>query len=365
MSQGAGLERLAPHDVLDELMPWSTRPMNDPTATFSALRPRLQGIAYRMLGSVAEAEEPVQDVWLRCHDADRATIQNAEAWLVTITTRLSIDRLRAAKVQREHYVGFWLPEPVLSESPATPEQLLARADDASNALTTLLEALPPEARTAFLLHEVFDADSSELASALGRSEAACRALVEHARAELRRTRSSLHPLPSTPIHHHPGVPMTQRIDCMKQSPALFKKFLEFSMATKDSAIEESLRDLVAIRASQMNGCGFCVDMHVKQATIHGERALRLHHLAIWRESTLFSPRERAALAWTEVLTRLPEHGVPDELFDRVRTQLSEKELSDLSFEVMAINGWNRVNIGFQSVPGSLDAAWGLDKAKLA
>ncbi len=83
--------------------------------------------------------------------------------------------------------------------------------------------------------------------------------------------------------------MAQRIDYQKQSPELFKKFVEFSMALRHSTIEESIRDLVNIRASQINGCAFCVDMHVKEATIHGERPLRLHHVAIWRESTLFSP----------------------------------------------------------------------------
>ena len=158
--------------------------------------------------------------------------------------------------------------------------------------------------------------------------------------------------------------MSQRINYMQQSPELFKKFLDFSSAEKHSAIEQSIRDLVAIRASQLNGCAFCLDMHVKEARIHGERELRLHHLAIWRESTLFEPRERAALAWTEILTRLPEQGVPNELYDRVRGQLSEKELSDLTFSVMAINAWNRVNVAFQTVPGSYDAAFGLDKAKL-
>lgn len=159
--------------------------------------------------------------------------------------------------------------------------------------------------------------------------------------------------------------MTQRINYMQQSPELFKKFIEFNNLIKDSAIEESIRDLVAIRASQLNGCGFCVDMHVKQAKIHGERELRLHHLAIWRESTLFIPRERAALAWTEILTHLPPQGVPDDIYERVRTQLSEKEISDLTFEVMAINAWNRVNVGFKTVPGAFDAAFGLDKAKLS
>lgn len=159
--------------------------------------------------------------------------------------------------------------------------------------------------------------------------------------------------------------MTQRIDYMQQSPALFKKLVEFNQLIHDGTIEAGILDLVAIRASQINGCGFCLDMHVKQATIHGERALRLHHLASWRESTLFIPRERAALAWTEALTTLSPLGVPDELYERVRTQFSEKELSDLTFEVMTINAWNRVNLAFKVVPGSYDKAFGLDKANLA
>jgi AhpD family alkylhydroperoxidase len=158
--------------------------------------------------------------------------------------------------------------------------------------------------------------------------------------------------------------MTQRIEYQKQSPELFKKFLEFSMAVKHSTIEESIHDLVNIRASQINGCAFCLDMHVKEATIHGERPLRLHHLAIWRESTLFDPRERAALAWTEILTQLPAQGVPDDVYDRVRTQLSEKELADLTFVVMSINAWNRVNVAFQAVPGTYDKELGLDKSGL-
>lgn len=158
--------------------------------------------------------------------------------------------------------------------------------------------------------------------------------------------------------------MTQRLNYMQQSPELFKKLIDFNSLVEEGAIEKPIRNLVAIRASQINGCGFCVDMHVKQAKIHGERELRIHHLAIWRESTLFIPRERAALAWTEVLTKLPEQGVPDEIYDRVRTQLSEKEISDLTFVVVAINAWNRINVGFKTVPGLHDKAWGLDKAKL-
>ncbi|HEY4350866.1 MAG TPA: carboxymuconolactone decarboxylase family protein [Paraburkholderia sp.] len=159
--------------------------------------------------------------------------------------------------------------------------------------------------------------------------------------------------------------MSQRINYIQQSPELFKKYLDFSMQLTDSGVEQAVLDFVSLRASQMNGCGFCCDMHAKEARIHGERELRLHHVAIWRESTLFSPRERAALAWTEVLTKLPEHGVPDEIYEHVRGQFSEKELSDLTYAVMAINGWNRVNVAFRTVPGSSDKAYGLDKANLA
>src|SRR5215469_3500407 len=98
--------------------------------------------------------------------------------------------------------------------------------------------------------------------------------------------------------------MTQRLDATKPSPALARKFLEFTMALRHCAIDDKLQDLVNIRASQINGCAFCVDMHSKEAKIHGERELRLYHIAIWRESALFSARERAALAWTEAVTKL-------------------------------------------------------------
>lgn len=161
--------------------------MEHASHTFARLRPRLQGIAYRMLGSVAEAEEVVQDTWLRWHEAGHPADDDGDptGWLVTVATRLSINRLRAAKVQREHYPGIWLPEPQLTDSPTSPEQMLERADDVSVAFLMLLERLTPEARAAFLLREVFDVDYDELASTIGKSEAACRQLVHRAKAQLR------------------------------------------------------------------------------------------------------------------------------------------------------------------------------------
>lgn len=158
--------------------------------------------------------------------------------------------------------------------------------------------------------------------------------------------------------------MSQRLNYAQHSPELFKKISELSMALANSVIDQKTRDLVNIRASQLNGCAFCLDMHVKEAKIHGESELRLYHVAIWRESTLFIPRERAALAWTEAVTKLPEGGIPDELYERVRGQLSEKEISDLTFSIMTINAWNRVAVAFRSVPGSADKLYGLDKAGL-
>ncbi len=171
-------------------------------------------------------------------------------------------------------------------------------------------------------------------------------------------------LPPVRTHLDQEKAMTQRLNYIQQSPELFKAYLNFSQAIDGGAIERSLLDLVSIRASQLNGCAFCLDMHVKEAKLHGERELRLYHVAIWRESALFSPRERAVLEWTETLTQLPPHGVPDDIYTRVREQLSEKELSDLTFAVMGINGWNRANVAFRTVPGSADKMFGLDKAGL-
>ena len=160
--------------------------------------------------------------------------------------------------------------------------------------------------------------------------------------------------------------MTQspRFAPFKLAPDVTKAMLAVEAALGETGIERGLGELVRLRASQINGCAACIFMHVQDARSHGEAELRLQMLNAWRESSLFTDRERAALAWTEILTRLPEHGVPGDVYDRVRTQLSEKELSDLTFSVMAINAWNRLNVGFTTVPGSADKAYGLDKAGL-
>lgn len=161
------------------------RAMIDTAALFNRHRPRLQAIAYRMLGTVADAEDVVQDAWLRWSQADPSALDSPEAWLVTVTTRLAIDRLRALKTQRESYVGVWLPEPILTDSPATPEEIHAFADDVSVAFLYMLERLSPEARAAFLMREVLDADYDDVAQVLGKTQAACRQIVRRARQQLR------------------------------------------------------------------------------------------------------------------------------------------------------------------------------------
>ncbi|MEH6417107.1 RNA polymerase sigma-70 factor [Pseudomonas sp. CGJS7] len=162
--------------------------MEGATHLFTRLRPRLLGVAYRMLGSLAEAEDVVQDVWLGWNDADPDRIDDAEAWLVVAATRRAIDRLRRARASREHYVGIWLPEPILSDHADTPETLQETSSDLSIAFLTVLERLAPEARAAFLLREVFDVDYADIAKTLDKSEAACRQIVHRAKTQLREER---------------------------------------------------------------------------------------------------------------------------------------------------------------------------------
>ena len=162
--------------------------MEAATDVYTRLRPRLLGVAYRMLGSVAEAEDVVQDVWLGWNAVAPDEVADPEAWLITTTTRRAIDRLRRARTDREQYVGIWLPEPVLTDSPMTPEELQESSSDLSLAFLIVLERLAPEARAAYLLREVFDADYPDIARTLDKTEAACRQIVHRAKSQLREER---------------------------------------------------------------------------------------------------------------------------------------------------------------------------------
>ena len=169
-----------------------------PADPFASLRPRLFGIAYRMLGVRADAEDVLQDAWLRWSRQDPTALQSAEAWLVTVVTRLSIDRLRALKAEREAYVGWWLPEPLVelhdpstgdAQHHHTPEAAAELAGELSVAFLYVLERLGPEERAAFLLRQMFDYDYPEIAAQLGKTEAACRQMVHRARERVQQART--------------------------------------------------------------------------------------------------------------------------------------------------------------------------------
>ncbi|HEV7990333.1 MAG TPA: RNA polymerase sigma-70 factor [Gemmatimonadaceae bacterium] len=164
--------------------------------SFERHRARLFGIAYRMLGSVDDANDLVQETYLRWHRADVAEIRAPEGWLVAVMTRLSIDRLRRSAVERERYVGDWLPEPLVTAPHAT-DRGAELASDLSMAFLVLLERLAPEERAAFLLREVFDADYAEIARVLERSEPACRQMVHRARERVRTERTRFTVAPET------------------------------------------------------------------------------------------------------------------------------------------------------------------------
>jgi AhpD family alkylhydroperoxidase len=143
-----------------------------------------------------------------------------------------------------------------------------------------------------------------------------------------------------------------RFDVTKRPDAI-KPLLALSEYVKNCGLEPNLIELVLMRASQLNGCAYCLDMHSKDARAAGETEQRLYLLQAWREAPFYSPRERAALAWCEAVTRLdPIHGVPDEVYDEVRAQFSAEELIDLNMAVIVINGWNRIAIPSRAEPGS-------------
>ena len=160
---------------------------------FEAHRRHLMGLAYRMLGSLAEAEDAVQEAYLRWHAAERGAVENPRAFLSTIVTRLCLDQLKSARARRESYVGPWLPEPVLDAAALDAESASDYAHDLSVALMLTLERLSPLERAAFLLHDVFDMDFAAVARTLGRNEAACRQLAARARAHVQAARPRFTP----------------------------------------------------------------------------------------------------------------------------------------------------------------------------
>jgi AhpD family alkylhydroperoxidase len=147
----------------------------------------------------------------------------------------------------------------------------------------------------------------------------------------------------------------QRLDAHVTTPEAYATMLALEGYLDRCGLERSLIELVKLRASQINGCAYCIDMHTKDARAAGETEQRLYLLDAWRESPFYSPRERAALAWAESVTRVSETHVPDDVFDEARRHFGEKELADLNWVVVAINAWNRLAIPFRTPPAAADS----------
>lgn len=146
--------------------------------------------------------------------------------------------------------------------------------------------------------------------------------------------------------------MKPRIDYRKAAPDAFKAMLDLEAGVHRGGLEKSLIELVKMRTSQINGCGYCLDMHSKDARAAGETEQRLYVLPAWREAPFYSARERAALAWTEAVTQLATNHLPDALYEQVREEFDEKSLVELTLAIIAINGWNRMAIAFRADVGS-------------
>lgn len=145
--------------------------------------------------------------------------------------------------------------------------------------------------------------------------------------------------------------MTRRLDYQSASPDAVRAISALQAYVNACGLEHPLLELVKIRASLINGCAYCLDMHTKDARAAGETEQRIHLLSVWREVTLYTPREQAALEWAEVVTEIGNAGVPDDVYQRARAQFSEKELVDLTMAVITINGWNRLAIAFRPEVG--------------
>lgn len=244
--------------------------MDTQTSLFQQHRPRLFGLAYRMLGTPADAEDVLHDAWLRLHAQDMNALDDPEAWLVTVTTRLALDRLRRAKAERQRYAGPWLPEPLVPEE-THPEAELERSETINLSFLLLLERLGPEERAAFLLREVFDYSHAETAAILGIGEDACRQRVHRARTRLREGRPRF------------------SVDALAQ-----QRMLERFVAAMSEPSLETLRALFAEDAIHISDGGGIVN-----ATLHplhgADRLARLYRQIAVNTSGLHPRYELATL----------------------------------------------------------------------
>lgn len=148
--------------------------------------------------------------------------------------------------------------------------------------------------------------------------------------------------------------MESRLEIQKVAPQAYRTMAALETYVRNSGLEESLILLMKMRASQINGCSYCIDMHSKDARANGETEQRLYALSAWRETPFFTDRERAALEWTEALTPISEIQAPDNVYEEVRRRFTELELVNLTMAIVTINGWNRICVGFRKVPGTYE-----------
>lgn len=158
--------------------------------------------------------------------------------------------------------------------------------------------------------------------------------------------------------------MASRIDYEKVASGAVRAMLALEGYVRSSGLEPSLLELVRLRASQINGCAFCVDMHTKDARARGETEQRLYAVAVWEDTPFFTAREHAALAWTEAVTQISYTHVPDAIYEEARKRFSEKELVDLTMAVIAINGWNRLSVSFRKEAGTYQPAAGVERGQV-
>ena len=244
----------------------------NPAASFEPYRRRMLGLAYRMLGSMADAEDAVQETYLRWHKADRDNVSDAGAFLMTTTTRICLDMLTSARARHEEYVGPWLPEPVLDTAALAPDSRTELAEDLSIALLLTLDRLSPLERAAFLLHDVFDFSFSEIATALERSEAACRQLASRARAHVRtvRPRGASRPVSPKPRSGEGGSPArTGEVD------AKHAQLMSAFMAATLSGDLDALTQMLAsdVRVVTDGGGKVAAALNVLEGADHAARFL--------------------------------------------------------------------------------------------
>jgi len=146
--------------------------------------------------------------------------------------------------------------------------------------------------------------------------------------------------------------VTPRLNALQAAPKAYQAMMGLESYVHGCGLEQSLLELVKLRASYINGCAYCVDMHTKDARAEGETEQRLYAVAVWREGPFFTPRERAALAWTEAVTNVSQTGIPDDAYEAARREFSETELVNLTMAIVTINGWNRLSIAFRTEVGS-------------